>query len=118
MEIVQITCATPGCGYSPFPMEEGYYQRAKRTHEHFLCPAGHSNAFLAATKEERIIKEQGKSILALRQRVRRLELALVEAHSDCPWIECEFIGATPGGLRTHLRAAHGMPTLAMAAEAS
>lgn len=109
-----LTCPTEGCGYSPFPMDAGFMARARKTHETFYCPAGHSQYFAGKSKEEKLADE----IASLERRIVDYRERLEEAQRSCRWIECFFVGATRQGLHQHMRAVHGMPTLAQVAEAS
>lgn len=117
METVAVTCYHPGCGYSPFPMEEGYHNRCRHTHETFICPGGHRQHFAQETAEERTIRtlradlDWAKNRATHWQNEWRIQVERV-AHPLCPWPGCDFQGNGMNGLRSHMRARHGMPTLA------
>lgn len=117
-DVSYITCAKAGCGYSPFPMDAQFEQRARRTHERFYCPAGHPLSFRGKTEEQKRIdylerrvewwKEYCDSIRDDRDRFR----------FTCQWVGCGFRAKDDAGLHTHMRARHDMPTLAEIREAS
>ena len=126
MKIVEVSCGKKGCGYSPFPMEENYYDRVRRTGETWYCPGGHPRCYNGGRSKEEI---QADEIAQLEKRVehlrRNLDWQVTYRHEKeaerwiCRWTGCEFQAANLHGLRTHMRATHGMPTLAVVeAEAS
>lgn len=90
--------------------------RLRRTHEFFRCPAGHDQHFGGETAQERTIRE-------LKERVAKLEHTITWQREEtdrlrmerweCRWSGCEFEGKNLAGLRTHMRAVHGMPALAL-----
>lgn len=112
METELTQCATAGCGHSPFPLSSAFVARARRTGETFFCPAGHSLHFGEGTEAQQ------------RRRIKDLEIRLEEAFAEktlisrtCPWVGCPFVAASGdewnrAPLHTHMRAIHGMPTLA------
>ncbi len=112
MNVKSVTCATKGCGYSPFPMEVGHYQRATRTHESFKCPQGHDN-FFASESDLEALERKNRTLCKDNQRLSRI---IDEQVGRCPWILCVFEAQDRQGLRTHMRARHGMPTLAAVEE--
>jgi hypothetical protein len=114
MQVKEVVCCYEGCGYSPFPMEEGFFDRAKRTHEFWTCPAGHRQHFASETLEERRIRELRAEVERVTELAQSYRKQL--AHPWCPWVGCEFQAASLTGLQTHLRARHGMPTLAAVSE--
>lgn len=114
MDVHWITCATKSCGYSPFPMESGFYKRAHRTHEDFRCPTGHINFYPGESDLEALERQ-------LKAAKSNAEWWKAQARRDkrrCPWVECYFEGKTVEGLGNHMRAKHGMPTFAEAREES
>lgn len=112
MNVVAITCYKPGCGYSPFPMERQFYERARETHEYWHCPAGHQQHFVGETETETLKREN----LRLRGDVtrwrRRAEWA--ESYTRCPWPGCDDDREMRKGgpLSIHLQRRHGALTLA------
>jgi hypothetical protein len=114
VNIVEVTCGAKGCGYSPFPMEEGFYKRCVRTHETWYCPGGHARAYLGKTAEEEKIERLLRDNDRLLVTIADLREAL--NHPWCLWPGCEFRATGTAGLRTHMRAKHGMPTLATVQE--
>ncbi len=112
MKIVSITCATENCGNSPFPLEEGHYRRARRTHENFYCPQGHSNYYDSESDLEKLTRINR----GLRRDITRYQQTIADQIGHCPWIQCDFEARDQQGLRTHMRARHGMPTLAAVEE--
>ena len=113
MQIREITCCQSGCGYSPFPMEEGFYLRARRTHEFWTCPAGHRQHFAGESDHEREMRllKEGHA-----REVRLLEGDAAHWRSMalmCPWPTCrEFEYANRDGVYQHMVRVHGMPRLA------
>lgn len=122
MRIVNIQCATKGCGHSPFPMAASFIERAKRTHETFHCPAGHAN-FYPQESDEEVLK---KKVKRLERNIRYLQDCndRLESFSQrCPWPGCDFEAFPQNpfdlrGLKQHMRSAHGMPTMAEVLEAA
>lgn len=116
METEPIQCATAGCGYSPFPMTTAFVARARRTGETFFCPAGHSLHFGEGSdgRERRKLRERLED---LEGRLRQVLFEKTVLSRTCPWVGCPFIAASGdewnrAPLHTHMRAIHGMPTLA------
>lgn len=123
MKIVEVSCGKAGCGYSPFPMEENYYNRVKRTGETWYCPGGHPRCYNKGKTREEIQRETisrlEKQVDHLRRNVNNQVRWRHEAEAErwiCRWTGCGFWGANLHGLRTHMRASHGMPTLAQIEE--
>lgn len=118
MNTVSITCYQKGCGYSPFPMEKGFYERARRTHESWHCPAGHAQHFAGESDEDRLERENKH----LRRERDRWQANYERAWRDariCPWPTCrEYVYSSRDSLYDHMRRAHGMPTVALVREAS
>jgi hypothetical protein len=116
---VAITCCVEGCGYSPFPMERGFYDRALHTHEFWHCPAGHSQHFVGETDQQ---KRHRLEVERLNQQIanwRRHAEALEALGRTCPWPTCrEYVYSSRDSLYEHMRRTHGMPTLALVREAS
>jgi hypothetical protein len=85
MRIVEVTCGVSGCGYSPFPMEENYHARVKRTGEWFHCPAGHDIHYnQGLTADQKRIKELESQLafweqMAVDYRNRDFASALMDA---------------------------------------
>ena len=112
IETTTTICSRKGCGHSPFPISVAFLKRARRTHETFYCPAGHSQWYPGESDIER---------LELKLKKAESSAAWFKAQADrntqkCPWVQCYFMGKTVDGLGTHLRAAHGMPTQAEVTE--
>ena len=118
MNVVRVTCARSGCGYSPFPMDEGVNQRARRTHETFHCPSGHPNHYAGESDIERLERE----IRWLKQQLARTvsrgqyDQAVAESRR-CPWPTCrEYVYASRQSMYEHMRRQHDMPTVVLVAE--
>lgn len=110
--VVWITCATSGCGYSPFPQEAGFNRRARQSHELFYCPAGHGNYY--AQKSD--VEQLQDRVAELKRELDDARFELSRAERSCPWIACGFVAAAGDrwdqrALWSHLRQVHGMPTL-------
>ena len=119
MQIVTITCCEPGCGYSPFPMEQGFYNRAQETHEWWTCPTGHKQHFVGESDKDR---QHRLEVERLERRIADWEGAYnrVSAESRrCPWPTCrDYVYASRDSMFEHMRRIHGMPLLAAVREAS
>ena len=116
MKIVEIQCYYAGCGHSPFPMAEKFYERARRTHELWTCPAGHQQKFVGETQEEKEIKELKQSVIWLRRDNKYLRKDRLSVSRTCPWPNCEFVASSGSSwdrrpLWSHMRAIHEMPAL-------
>ena len=118
-DIVWETCIYKGCGYSPFPMEANYYERCRKTGETFRCPAGHQMVYNGGlTRDQKRIKELTSELSFWKETAEDYRLQRDKALRACQWIQCGFHASDRAGLHTHMRARHGMPTLAEVAEAS
>lgn len=123
METILVQCCVAGCGHSPFPMAADFERRARRTHEWWYCPAGHSQHWSGQTREERRIAELEGRVEVLRAENSEYWERVKEAARRCPWPGCDF-KATSGDewdrrpLQSHMRSIHGMPSLAAIREAS
>lgn len=118
MKTVEIQCCVAGCGHSPFPMAESFYDRARRTHESWHCPAGHSQHFVGKSEEEKL-----RDALALAERSKKtLERWWERARDEgrqCPWPTCRsYVYASRSSMYDHMRRAHDMPTVELVEEAS
>lgn len=116
MKTVEIQCCIARCGHSPFPMAESFYKRARKTHEYWHCPAGHSQHFTGETDEEKL-ERQVKSLRRQLESSQWNNDALRRQVHRCPWIGCSFIAHPVNdydvrAMWSHLRQAHGMPTRA------
>lgn len=116
-QVEWVTCYKAGCGYSPFPMERGLYDRCVETHEDFICPNGHRQQFAGESQRERAGR--------LERRIEHYRLVIVDlrdmlnqARCRCPWTGCGFQSTSEQGRSTHMQRMHGMPTLAALEEAS
>jgi hypothetical protein len=119
VRIVEVTCGVSGCGYSPFPMEENYHARVQRTGEWFRCPAGHNIHYnQGLTADQKRIKALESDLAFWKEMADDYRGQRDLAVRSCQWIECGFVAKDWTGLRTHMRARHGMPTLAAVQEAS
>lgn len=119
----KVSCAKSGCA-NVMCLTDEVEARLRETHESFYCPMGHNNYFPAKTRAEKRIEELEREVGRLNRRIgweREQAERMVQAAGMCPWPGCEF--ATEhvtfrfdsfdlSALRTHMRAAHGMPTLA------
>ncbi len=109
MDTELVTCATAGCGHSPFPMSSGFIDRARETHEWFSCPAGHGLSFHGESTTEtaaRRLKAAKTSRDYWKNRADRLE-------RTGPWNGCESpVFVSVQGLQSHMRQIHQMPSWA------
>ena len=128
METELLQCATAGCGYSPFPVSTSFIQRARRTHETFHCPAGHSNYFPQKSDTEKLservrhLEGQLRRYEELQAKVSQLQDLRLRSSRLCPWPGCEFVASAGNdwdrrALRAHMRSSHGMPSMAEVEEA-
>lgn len=109
------TCYRSGC-HGRVCLAAAVYRRAQETHEIFYCSAGHGQHFIAETDKERTIRELRQEVERLNRRVGWRDEEIERLRSErwvCRWSGCEFEGADDRGLRTHMRARHGMPTLGL-----
>ena len=113
MKISYLTCPTSGCGYSPFPVDEGFETRARRTHERFWCPGGHRQYFPGESDVEKLQRECETLATS-----RDWWQARYEAErSTCHWNGCNRrVFMSPEGLASHMRMMHGMPSMKELAE--
>lgn len=112
MQIVEMQCCVAGCGHSPFPMASQFYERARRTHEFWTCPAGHRQHFTGESEEE----ERHRKELASKDRIianwRDRWQESFDLSRTCPWPTCRsFVYSTRDSMYEHMRRAHAMPTV-------
>lgn len=118
----KIVCAEPACG-NVMCLDDAVEQRLRETHAHFYCPMGHSNYFPGKTEDEKKIESLERTIGHLKNRVEYRDDIIERmqvAAGRCPWPGCEFhtehvtwnYGWDLRPLAAHLRASHGMPTVA------
>jgi hypothetical protein len=117
-EHAEIRCATTGCS-NVICMTFAAQARARETHEVFYCALGHHNHFPQETEQERRIRH----LEAENKRLRRFWEEEEAENGDlrrglhaCRWVGCEYQGKSNStwdfrDLWSHMRAAHGMPTL-------
>jgi hypothetical protein len=115
MKTVEVSCAWEKCGYSPFPMEAGFYDRAQKNKETFYCPAGHANIFSGKPwrEEKQTLKRR---IELLKEERTFYKDQSLRAWRTCPWPECDFVASSGNSwdrrpLWNHMRAKHSMPAL-------
>ena len=112
MKTVEIQCCVAGCGHSPFPMAESFYERARRTHEFWHCPAGHAQHFTGESEEERLSREV-KTLRRQLATVRELYERADALARKCPWPGCRsYVYSSRDSMYDHLRRTHGMPVVA------
>lgn len=118
-DVAWITCATAGCGHSPFPIDKQFEQRARETHESFYCPAGHSLSWKIESRKERnhrLVVEQ------LKRESRSWEAGYYRERREarrCPWPTCRtYVYASRDSMYEHMRRIHDMPILAAVRDAS
>lgn len=107
-----ITCYKANCGSSPYPVATAFDDRCQDTHERFHCPQGHGQSYYGETKEEKLKKRV--EVLQRDLDYARDRISIVAR--TCPWVVCDMILTNTQGLGQHMRAIHGMPTLAQIRE--
>lgn len=118
-DIEMVQCPVAGCGHSPYPLAEAFVRRARNTHETFHCPAGHPQSYRGKSDLERMREDRDcmrEDRDWWRNRYEAMEAQVDAVARECPWIGCGFVAATGDRndrrpLWSHMRGAHGMPTL-------
>ncbi len=110
-------CYVEGCG-EVIVAHRDIDRRRRRTGETFHCPAGHRQHYIVGkTDEQKRIESLQAEVKRLTRRSDHARKRAERAWRTCPWVGCEFVAASGTGwdrrpLHSHMRAAHGMPTVA------
>ena len=94
-----ISCYREKC-YAVITLHPDDYERLRRTHESFYCPAGHAQHFTGKTEEQKKIENLECQLRRAWERVsegnedyRMLRDALTHDAQTCPFPSCTWRGA-------------------------
>lgn len=108
-------CARAGCS-NDICLDPATVKRLRESHATFYCPLGHHNYFPDKTDQEKELERLREQLDWAERRIQWRDDDLDRARTNCIWTGCSFTAKSHNGLLTHMRATHGMPTLAAVRE--
>lgn len=115
---VEWACPHRGCA-AIVVLHQATDAKYRKTGETFYCPNGHDLSFNGGrTADQKRIEELERDLRRTRESRDNYKERLDIAVRTCPWVGCAFVAAEAPtwdrrALHTHMRARHGMPTLAV-----